>query len=461
MNNETSCSPAVAQTDTGPGEEKRNRSEDALDPRTDDNIEELREANEDLRRQIAEQQREIETLQKMLQVSSDVIQAVPAGLFLFQYQPPGELFFLNGNPEAIRLTGQGQEDCRGMELDEIWPNARGQGLTQAFLDVARTGEPFQAGKALYRNSKTERVFRVKALAMPGQRLGVVFLDLTDQTRAEEAIRRAQDELTQRVEDKTSELASRNKRMESENSQLRLAQETALESCRLAAQEEVAGNAARLMADPMESLQEAVQRALARLDSGYMSLVRPSLDQIQQSANQLSSLVKHLRQFARMAPRTGLSECRPVDLSGLVGESVETIRKSGGGNAGADPTFAFEEISLGPDCLVKGEPPEILDVVNILLKHVLNAPFPREKVMVETFSEAERVVLEIGVNCEGIPMDELSRAFETFGPASSSHTGLELAAVAGVIRRYGGDLTFGTSTDSRVTITVRLPRVSKP
>ncbi len=433
--------------DTLPDSEPWKKSPDQLDEPVDPHVAgheaESSEAHDDLKHQVAEQQREIETLRKMLQVSADVIQTIPTGLFLFQYQPPGELFFLNCNPEATRLTGLEQEDCRGVELDEIWLNARGQGLTKAFLDAARTGKPFEAGKALYRNSRAERVFRVKAFSLPGERLGVAFLDLTDQKRAEEAMREAQDALDTRRADETSESVSRHQHVESEGSRIGRSHELALESCRLAAQEELAGHAARLLSHPMESLQESARRALARLESGYISLVRASLKQIQQSASQVSSVVTQLRQFARISPATCLPQGKALDLSKIVRESVEAVRSGLDGDDGKNVTPAVQELILGHDCYVKGESSEFLDVVNTLLKNALEATHRRGRVTVKSFSDEDWVVLEVGDDGEGIPEDDVSRVFEPFWTSKSSHTGLGLAAVSGVIRRYGGDVRVST------------------
>ncbi len=370
-------------------------------------------------------------------------------------------FFLNCNPEATRLTGLEQEDSRGVELDEMWPNARGQGLTNAFLEAARTGKPFEAGKALYRNSRTERVFRVKAFSMPGERLGVAFLDLTAQERAEEANRKAEDARGTQREAETSDSTTRNGHVREDDSTIGRSEELARESGRLAAQEELAGHAARLLSHPTESVQESARRALARLESGYMSLVRPSLEQIQQAANEVASVVKQLRQFARVAPATGLSQCKTLDLSVVVSESADSVRSDVNGSDGKNVTPVLQELILGRDCYVKGEPSELLDVVNMLLKNALEATHPRGRVTVKTFLEEDCVVLEVRDDGAGIPEDDASRIFEPFGTSKSLHGGLGLAAVSGVIRRYGGDVRKSTHYGLGTTITVRLPRVDNP
>ena len=450
-----------AQPEPDEQEHKTTEFADTLEQDAADSVSDLKKANDELRRRLEDHQREIEGLRKMLQVSADVIQAIPAGLFLFQYQHPGELFFLNCNPEATRLTGLGQEDCRGVELDEIWPNARTQGLTEAFLEVARTGKPFDVGKALYRNSKIERVFRVKAFAIPGERLGVTLLELTEQRQTQEAIRRVRKEMDRQIEEKTSELLALNLQWETECSNLRESQEMALASCRLEAQEAVAGRVARVLSSPIENVQESATRALARLDSGYMSLVRPSLKQIVQDVEHVCCLVKHLRQFAGIAPSGGPSQCKAVDLNAVVSECAEALSCDAEGSDRKDVTPVLEELILGQDCCVKCEPSEIRDVVDALLHSVASAAHRRGGVTVKTFSEENFVVLELGDEGRSISENEVSEMFEPFWTSGLGHAGLGLAAVSGVVRRYGGEVGVVSNPGQGITITVRLPRADGP
>jgi two-component system, sensor histidine kinase len=430
---------------------------DRLGQPLSDAVLELTNANENLRRQLADSQREIDGLRRMLQVSADVIQGIPAGLFLFQYQHPGELFFLNCNPEATRLTGLGQEDCRGVELDEIWPNARSQGLTDAFLDAARSGTPFDASKALYRNSKIERILRVKAFAIPGERLGVAFLELPSPNQTEEALRRAQEEKDRRIEERNSQPACRTDRLEAECAHVRQSQDMALKACRLAAQEQVACRAARVLASPIENVQEAATRALARLDSGYISLIRPSLEQIQQEANRLCCLVKHLKQCAGIAPTGDLPPYKALDLNQIVSDSVETLSNNAGTTDSKDVTRLVQELILGQDCHVNCDPAEIRDVVDTLLQHALDATDRRGGVTVTTLSDEACVILEVRDPSGGMPEEDLSRLFEPFCTWKPGYAGLGLAGVSGVVRRYGGDIGVVTGAGKGITITVRLPR----
>lgn len=418
----------------------------------------LTQENEALRRRSANQQKEIEGLRKMLQVAADVIQAIPAGLFLFQYQPPGELFFLNCNSEATRLTGLGQEDCRGVEIDEIWPNARNQGLIDAFLAAARSGKSFDADKVLYRNSKIERILRVKAFAIPGERLGVAFLELAGQPQPQSSPRGSQEQTDARMEETASLLAGRNQQLEAECAALKQSRETALKSSRVEAHQEAALGVARMVSSPIENVREAAQRALARLDSGYMSLMRPSLEQIQQEADRLSNVVKYLKQCAGMAPAGALSQHKPLDLSGLVRERMDAVSSDDNPDSGHHAKSAFQEPLLGPDCCVRCDPAEMRDVVDTLLNHALTGLDAPGCITVKTFCTADSVVLEVSDAGREMPQEEIETLFEPFCLSKPGQLGPGLAGVSGVIRRCGGDVGVVTESGKGTIISVRLPRV---
>ena len=143
---------------------------------------ELREA-----RARAEHRRVEEALLESLQTSMETVQAIPSGLLIYQHRPPGRLALIFGNSAAERLTGIDIEEWLGKDFDEIWPAARELGITESFLNVARTDETFESDELLYKDERLDRIFRVRVFPMAGNRLGVAFDDVTEHRRAEQAL----------------------------------------------------------------------------------------------------------------------------------------------------------------------------------------------------------------------------------------------------------------------------------
>ena len=65
-------------------------------------------------------------LKHSLKTAENLIQAIPSGLFIFQYKSPDELILIDANPEAEHITGIIKDVWRNHEFNEIWPQAREQ-----------------------------------------------------------------------------------------------------------------------------------------------------------------------------------------------------------------------------------------------------------------------------------------------------------------------------------------------
>lgn len=138
-------------------------------------------------------------LHESLQASADIVRSIPAGLFIYQYQPPDRLVLLDANPEAQRLTGRNIEQWRGRDFQELWPEAHQRGISEAFTDVMRTGRILEMEDLHYRDDRLEGVYRIRAFPMPGDRLGVAFEDVAELKRAEETLREREETIRALVE----------------------------------------------------------------------------------------------------------------------------------------------------------------------------------------------------------------------------------------------------------------------
>jgi PAS domain S-box-containing protein/putative nucleotidyltransferase with HDIG domain len=118
---------------------------------------------------------------------SSVLQALPAGLFIYEFQSPDTLRPLTANPAAARLTGKDLEEIKGKTFDEIWPKAREAGITEKFLQVAFSGKLCFFEKLEYKDSFIDGIFSVNVFPVPGGRLGVVFENITEREKAQQTL----------------------------------------------------------------------------------------------------------------------------------------------------------------------------------------------------------------------------------------------------------------------------------
>jgi PAS domain S-box-containing protein len=130
-------------------------------------------------------------LKDSLQTSADIVNSIPSGLFLYQFVEPDRLFLIESNPEAERLTSVSAQEYRDKEFDEIWPNAKTDGLKDAFLGPFRNDKNFETEDVHYKDDRLEGAYRTRTFKMPGNKLGVAFEDITDRKQAEEALRNSE------------------------------------------------------------------------------------------------------------------------------------------------------------------------------------------------------------------------------------------------------------------------------
>jgi signal transduction histidine kinase len=447
--------------DSVPLQEMLHQIHERLNRQDSERTIELERANHELKRRLSEHETEAQALRHRVEASDEVVQAIPYGLLLYQYQPPGELFFLSCNTEAGRLTGLQGESWRGAELDETWPDARSQGLTQALLTAARSGEPFETDKAYFRQGKVQRLLKVRAFPMPGNRLGVAFDEATHEKSAGTTRWTAQDEQSRTGKESVSRLFLENLQPAENVTEGMRTDVVAFQAGRVFAQEQIACDIARCLSHPSKMLEEAGRRATSRLEAGYLSLVKVSLQQIEDSTRQISEIVTRLRQFSGVPPDASALERRVFDVSDTVGESVDALRETvtaGDGDRNGDWAW---ELLLAPGCHMLGEQSEMVDVVTILLRNAVEASAGGAGITVRTGCEDDSVLLQVIDKGVGIPDGTKDKVFVPFWTSKASHTGLGLAAAAGIVRRYGGTIEVIAHEGRGASFTLRMPRAGKP
>ncbi len=142
-------------------------------------FEKLKESRDNLDDEIT---RKTSELRDTLRASDEIIEAVPAPLYIFAHQPPDAFSLLTANPEAISRHGTDKDTIKEQSFDTLWPDINKGKLKNEFIKVMRTGETHSSDYQSFTDDYLEKSYRVKAFNISESRLGLIIEDNTEDAR---------------------------------------------------------------------------------------------------------------------------------------------------------------------------------------------------------------------------------------------------------------------------------------
>jgi PAS domain S-box-containing protein len=130
-----------------------------------------------------------EALRDSFQRSVDIVNAIPSGLFIYQYEPEDSFILIDGNPAAERMTNMSVNEYRGHDIRNVWLQAENIGLIDKCLNVIENGKTIEDDFD-YRDRRFEGSFRVRIFRMPGNQLGIALENLTELKKSVEMVAQA-------------------------------------------------------------------------------------------------------------------------------------------------------------------------------------------------------------------------------------------------------------------------------
>ena len=258
-------------------------------------------------------------------------------------------------------------------------------------------------------------------------------DITKQREAEAEIRRLNEELDQRVRQRTAELELANQELEafsySVSHDLR------------APLRHIVGYASLLQSE-----------ASAKLDEAN----RQHLQTITDAANNLGNLIDALLSFSRMG-RAELNR-QPMNLATVVEEARQEL---GHEIEGRDIDW-----QIGPLPVIEGDPLMLRQVMINLVSNALKYTRKRERAKIEigaseTANETTVFIRDNGVGFDMEFAGKLFGVFQRLHPASEFEgIGIGLANVWRIIRRHGGSVRAEGTVDGGATFSFSVPKKSK-
>jgi PAS domain S-box-containing protein len=388
------------------------------------------------------------------------------------------------NPAMERILGERKSRVLGKNAFEVLPQLKPLGEDRYFRDALQ-GTTSVSRNRPYTNAETGRQVYFDAYYSPltednGEILGGIGIlrDVTD--RRETQLRQARETIA-RMDEQRVEQLDRQRRLESENAELKRENERlARERQKSAAEREEHLRAGKV--EGLEVLAGGLVREVEPLIAGILSQtgvalaelpadspLRRGVEEIEEAALSANALATTLTALSR----NGRADVQRVQLDSLLQELEHSLRA-------LVPPGVSLELPAAPTLdaslpFVRGDARQIRDIVLALVANasdaigegggIVRVTTGVQEVDADTLNRAylgkgrspgTYVYLQVSDTGEGMDEDTQSKIFTPFFTTRPGRRGLGLATVLGAVRSHGGIVTFESQKGRGSTFRVLLP-----
>ncbi len=118
-----------------------------------------------------------------------LFEGLPVGVHLYRLDAEGRLLFQGANPAADRILGLDNRYYLGRTIQEAFPALRDTDIPAHYVEVVRTGQPWQREQVEYKDDRISGAFAVHAVRYCADGVAVYFRDITEQKRTDQALKR--------------------------------------------------------------------------------------------------------------------------------------------------------------------------------------------------------------------------------------------------------------------------------
>jgi PAS domain S-box-containing protein len=211
---------------------------------------------------------------------------------------------------------------------------------------------------------------------------------------------------------------------------------------------------------------SIRGSLGLIGGGALGTVSPAvkslLDIANSNAERLVRLINDILDIEKIAAGKMQFTLKPVEISAIVEQSVETNRAYG-----ATFGVSLELSERLPGARVMADQDRLSQVIANLLSNASKFSPKGERVQVSIVRRDAMLRIAVRDRGPGIPDEFRSRIFQKFAQADSSDTrqkggtGLGLSITKALVERMGGQISFETATGKGTTFYVDLPEYREP
>jgi PAS domain S-box-containing protein len=439
-------------------------------------------------RDITERKRTEEALRQSEERYRTILENIQDGYF--EVDLAGNFTFVN-DAECANL-GYSRDELIGMNDRQYINKENAKKVFQAFSELYRTGEPIKAlDYEIIRKDGTNAFTEISVSLIrdsEGKPIGFrgVNRNVTERKRAEEALKRNQEELIQKnkeIDESRRNLQLALEELERAYKELKATQAQILQQEKMASIGQLAAGVAHEINNPMafissnlgtldkyvhrltgfiqtqseviESLKaadaiEGLKRKQKELKLDYITedinqLITESLD----GSERVQKIVQGLKSFARVDE----AEYKYADINECIESTINIVWNELKYKATLKKDY-------GNLPLTKCYPQQMNQVFMNLLINAGHAIEKQGEITIKTWNEDGSIWVAISDTGHGIPKESLNRIFEPFFTTKEvgKGTGLGLSITYEIVQKHHGEITAESEVGKGTTFTVRIPIV---
>ncbi len=270
-----------------------------------------------------------------------------------------------------------------------------------------------------------------------------------ETKAQEALRDAHDQLEQRVQERTVELSREIEERRNTEAVLRRTQDELIQAAKLAVIGQMSTGISHEINQPLAAIRSYSDNALRFLQSDRKSEAEWNLTQISELTDHMAHISSQLKLFARKTD----GEVVNVSLSNAINASCSILQ----------PQFRKMQTELvtdlPPDTNVMANPVQLEQVLVNLFCNAMNAMEKQERrcIKLTAFYCDQNLCVTIHDNGPGIKQEHLAQIFDPFFTTRESGLGLGLSISHRIIESMGGSLKAANHPEGGAIFTMELKR----
>jgi two-component system C4-dicarboxylate transport sensor histidine kinase DctB len=269
-------------------------------------------------------------------------------------------------------------------------------------------------------------------------------------------RAAQEELEHRVEARTADLAEVNQQLEAEvterratEQQLRRTQSDLIQAGKLAALGQMSAALSHEFNQPLAALKAYAENSVTLIDRERTGDARDNLTRISSLADRMSSISRHLRNFAR-EPNQSLGA---VSVAEVMKDTLEIVTPR------LKSARATVDAKIAPEIVVTAGAVRLQQVLVNLISNAADAIETGEdrRIHVSAISNAGKVIISVRDHGPGVPEAIRERIFDPFYSTKGvgKGLGLGLSISYNIVKDFGGELSVSNHPDGGAVFSITL------